>query len=171
MSVASSMRTSRQPRVSGSSSRGDHRARKSRALLTTSSSVPDRSISRCQQSMIFPFQQIWCSYAMTPQDRGWCSRTVLHLNVGTNLRSQGVPMLTFRQLVDPTSSTYTYLLADSRTSEAVLIDPVFEQARRDAALLCELNLRLLSTLQTHCHADHVTGAWMLKRELGSQIVV
>ena len=80
-------------------------------------------------------------------------------------------MLVFRQLVDPPSSTYTYLLADSRTSEAVLIDPVFEQARRDAALICELNLRLACTLETHCHADHVTGAWMLKREFGSQIAV
>ena len=80
-------------------------------------------------------------------------------------------MLIFRQLVDPPSSTYTYLLADSRTSEAVLIDPVFEQARRDAALIGELNLRLLCTLETHCHADHVTGAWMLKREFGIQIAV
>ncbi len=80
-------------------------------------------------------------------------------------------MLIFRQLVDPPSSTYTYLLADSRTSEAILIDPVFEQARRDAALICELNLRLLCTLETHCHADHVTGAWMLKREFASQIAV
>lgn len=80
-------------------------------------------------------------------------------------------MLIFRQLVDPPSSTYTYLLADSRTSAAVLIDPVFEQARRDAALIGELELRLLYTLETHAHADHVTGAWMLKRQFGCQIAV
>lgn len=80
-------------------------------------------------------------------------------------------MLIFRQLVDPPSSTYTYLLADSRTSAAVLIDPVFEQARRDAALIGELGLRLLYTLETHAHADHVTGAWMLKREFGCRIAV
>ena len=50
-------------------------------------------------------------------------------------------MLVFRQLFDPQSSTYTYLLADSASGEAVLIDPVFEQARRDAALIEELGLR------------------------------
>ena len=80
-------------------------------------------------------------------------------------------MLIFRQLFDPQSSTYTYLLGDSESREAVLIDTVFEQARRDAALLCELELRLRYTLETHVHADHVTGAWMLKRQFGSQIAL
>jgi len=79
--------------------------------------------------------------------------------------------LIFRQLLDPRSSTYTYLLADPGTSEAILIDPVFEQARRDTALIRELNLKLLYTLDTHVHADHVTGAWVLKRALGSRIGV
>ncbi|RJF97004.1 MBL fold metallo-hydrolase [Noviherbaspirillum cavernae] len=77
----------------------------------------------------------------------------------------------FRQLADPTSSTYTYLLADSDSREAVLIDPVFEQVERDAAILHELDLRLLYTLDTHVHADHVTGAWLLKQRLGSKIAV
>ncbi len=80
-------------------------------------------------------------------------------------------MLIFRQLFDPQSSTYTYLLGDSHSREAVLIDTVFEQARRDAALLSELELRLLWTLETHVHADHVTGAWILKRQFGSRIAV
>lgn len=79
--------------------------------------------------------------------------------------------LTFRQLLDPRSSTYTYLLADPGTRQAVLIDPVFEQARRDAALVGELRLDLLYTLDTHVHADHITGAWLLKRALGSRIGV
>ena len=77
----------------------------------------------------------------------------------------------FRQLFDPQSSTYTYLLADSATTEAVLIDPVFEHARRDAALIGELGVRLLYTLETHVHADHVTGASLLKQRLGSQIAL
>ena len=55
--------------------------------------------------------------------------------------------------------------------EAVLIDPVFEQARRDAALINELGLKLHWTLETHVHADHVTGAWLLKQKLGSQIAL
>jgi sulfur dioxygenase len=80
-------------------------------------------------------------------------------------------MLIFRQLVDPQSSTYTYLLADSDSREAVLIDPVFEQMRRDAALIGELGLALRATLDTHVHADHVTAAWMLKRHLGSEIAL
>ncbi len=74
-----------------------------------------------------------------------------------------------RQLFDLTSSTYTYLLADERTREAVLIDSVFEQHVRDAALVRELGLQLLCTLDTHLHADHVTGAWLMKVALGSRI--
>ncbi|RDK02930.1 rhodanese-like domain-containing protein [Paraburkholderia lacunae] len=77
----------------------------------------------------------------------------------------------FRQLFDQQSSTYTYLLADSATAEAVLIDPVFEQVRRDTALIGELRLRLLYTIDTHVHADHVTGAWMHKQRTGSRIAI
>jgi glyoxylase-like metal-dependent hydrolase (beta-lactamase superfamily II)/rhodanese-related sulfurtransferase len=80
-------------------------------------------------------------------------------------------VLIFRQLFDQQSSTYTYLLADGATGQAVLVDPVFEQERRDAALIDELGLRLLYTIDTHIHADHVTGAWMLKRRTGSQIAI
>lgn len=74
-----------------------------------------------------------------------------------------------RQLFDATSSTFTYLLWDEPSREAVLIDPVFEQHARDAALIRELGLKLLCTLDTHCHADHVTGAWRMKEALGSRI--
>jgi len=80
-------------------------------------------------------------------------------------------MLIFRQLFDPQSSTYTYLLGDDASRAAVLIDPVFEQVRRDAALIGELDLELLATLETHVHADHVTGAWLMQRRSGSKIMV
>jgi glyoxylase-like metal-dependent hydrolase (beta-lactamase superfamily II)/rhodanese-related sulfurtransferase len=79
--------------------------------------------------------------------------------------------LVFRQLHDLTSSTYTYLLGDADSKQAVLIDPVFEQARRDDALLRELGLELLYTLDTHVHADHVTAAWLLKKTTGSRIAL
>jgi glyoxylase-like metal-dependent hydrolase (beta-lactamase superfamily II)/rhodanese-related sulfurtransferase len=78
-------------------------------------------------------------------------------------------MLVFRQLFDPTSSTYTYLLGDG--GEAVLVDPVFEHARRDCALVRELGLKLIATLDTHVHADHVTGAWLLRERCGSAIEI
>jgi glyoxylase-like metal-dependent hydrolase (beta-lactamase superfamily II)/rhodanese-related sulfurtransferase len=75
----------------------------------------------------------------------------------------------FRQLADAASSTYTYLLADEISRKAVIIDPVFEQHARDAALIRELGLELVATLDTHCHADHVSGAWLMKRVTGSRI--
>ncbi len=77
----------------------------------------------------------------------------------------------FRQLFDPQSSTYTYLLADERSRHALLVDPVFEQARRDSALIDELGLKLAWTLETHVHADHVTAAWLLRERLGSRIAL
>ena len=77
----------------------------------------------------------------------------------------------FRQLFDGESSTLSYLLADERTREAVLIDSVFEQHLRDLALIRELGLNLRYTLETHVHADHVTGAWLFKQALGSEIAV
>ncbi len=76
----------------------------------------------------------------------------------------------FRQLFDPETSTYTYLLADPETREAVLIDTVLEQFDRDRTLLGELELTLRYTLETHVHADHVTASARLRDALGSQVV-
>lgn len=75
----------------------------------------------------------------------------------------------FRQLYDATSSTYTYLLADEHSREALLIDPVFEQQQRDLALLDELGLTLKLVVDTHAHADHITAAWLLKQKAGCTI--
>ena len=80
-------------------------------------------------------------------------------------------MLVFRQSFDQESSTYTYLLGDSDSGTAVLIDPVFEQVRRDRALLSELGLHLVAVADTHCHADHVTSAWLLQQQAGAEILV
>lgn len=77
----------------------------------------------------------------------------------------------FRQLIDGESSTLTYLLADASSREAILIDCVFEQHLRDLALLRELDVTLVYTLETHVHADHVTGAWLMRQAVGSRIAL
>jgi glyoxylase-like metal-dependent hydrolase (beta-lactamase superfamily II) len=77
----------------------------------------------------------------------------------------------FRQLYDAETSTYTYLLADEGSRQAVLIDPVAEQVERDLRLVAELGLELEYTLETHVHADHVTGASQIRERLGTRSVV
>jgi sulfur dioxygenase len=77
----------------------------------------------------------------------------------------------FRQLFDPASSTYTYVLGDPASGEAVVVDPVLEHRQRDAALLRELRLTPVATIETHVHADHVTSAWWLRREFGCAIAL
>ena len=76
----------------------------------------------------------------------------------------------FRQLLDPESSTYTYLLGDPATRCAVLIDPVLEQVERDLACVRELGLTLTHVLETHVHADHITGAGELRERTGCEVV-
>jgi glyoxylase-like metal-dependent hydrolase (beta-lactamase superfamily II) len=79
--------------------------------------------------------------------------------------------LIFRQLFDPETSSYSYLLADEVTREAALIDGVREQLERDATLIRELELELRYTLETHVHADHVTSSGRFREALGSRVVV
>ncbi|XP_014672444.1 PREDICTED: persulfide dioxygenase ETHE1, mitochondrial-like isoform X2 [Priapulus caudatus] len=71
--------------------------------------------------------------------------------------------LLFRQLFEHKSCTYTYLLADPGSNEAVIIDPVIEMVERDSRLVEQLKLNLKYALNTHVHADHVTGTGLLKK--------
>tara|TARA_Y100000992_G_scaffold299885_1_gene267431 strand:- start:1822 stop:2502 length:681 start_codon:yes stop_codon:yes gene_type:complete len=68
----------------------------------------------------------------------------------------------FKQLFDQKSSTYTYLIASSKGREALIIDPVIDNVNQYLRLLTELDLRLVKVIDTHIHADHVTGASKLK---------
>lgn len=77
----------------------------------------------------------------------------------------------FRQFFEPETSTYTYLLADPESKEAVLIDPVKETMERDLAIVNEMGLKLTHVLETHVHADHVTASGELRRRTGAKSVV
>jgi len=76
-----------------------------------------------------------------------------------------------RQLFDAETSTYTYLVWDSKTREAALIDSVDAQIERDLQLISELDLDLKYTLETHIHADHITASGKIREKLGSKAVV
>ena len=76
----------------------------------------------------------------------------------------------FRQLFEELSSTYTYLIGCDETGHALLVDPVYNTAERDLALISALGLTLAYTLETHVHADHITAALKLKHQAGSQII-
>ncbi|XP_012536910.1 persulfide dioxygenase ETHE1, mitochondrial isoform X1 [Monomorium pharaonis] len=94
----------------------------------------------------------------------WANRTRVR-HAMTDVLTEHVPFsrdFLFRQFFDPISSTYTYLLADINDKEAILIDPVIEWADRDKTIVEELGLKLKYALNTHMHADHITGTGRLK---------
>ncbi len=75
----------------------------------------------------------------------------------------------FKQLIEVDSSTYTYLVGCPQTRQAVLIDPVLDTVERDLQTLKDLDFELAATLETHVHADHLTGARRLKLRTGCKI--
>ena len=82
----------------------------------------------------------------------------------------GGPLL-FRQLLDGETGTFTYLLADVASRAGVLIDSVFEQHGRDLSLIRELGIELVASIDTHAHADHVTGSWLMHEATGCAIAL
>jgi glyoxylase-like metal-dependent hydrolase (beta-lactamase superfamily II)/rhodanese-related sulfurtransferase len=77
--------------------------------------------------------------------------------------------LLFRQLFDADTGTFTYLLADVPSRKGLLIDSVFEQHGRDLSLIRELGIDLVASIDTHAHADHVTGSWLMLEATGCAI--
>jgi sulfur dioxygenase len=74
--------------------------------------------------------------------------------------------LLVRQLFDAETGTFTYLLADTTNRQGVIVDTVFEQHQRDLSLIRELGIELVACLDTHVHADHVTGSWLMHAATG-----
>src|ERR1041385_8808998 len=74
----------------------------------------------------------------------------------------GRSIVIFRQLYDQISGTYTYLIASRRGGEALIIDPVLEKVDRYLQLIRELDLKLVKAVDTHVHADHITGLGALR---------
>ena len=81
----------------------------------------------------------------------------------------GRQQLLFRQLFDVETGTYTYLLADVSSRQGLLVDAVYEQHGRDLSLVAELGVDLVACLDTHAHADHVTGSWLMHQATGCDI--
>ncbi len=77
----------------------------------------------------------------------------------------------FKQVFDTKSSTYTYLIASAKGREAVIIDPVIENVESYIKLLQELDLKLVKVIDTHIHADHVTGASKLKQSTNCSTIM
>ena len=70
----------------------------------------------------------------------------------------------FRQLFDINSFTYSYLIGCKKRKEAVIVDPVYDNVAQYIRLFNELDLRLVAAIDTHIHADHITGAGLLKQK-------
>jgi glyoxylase-like metal-dependent hydrolase (beta-lactamase superfamily II) len=77
----------------------------------------------------------------------------------------------FYQLFEKETSTYTYIIADRKTREAAIIDPVIETIDRDLNLIRELNLNLKYVLDTHIHADHITAAGEIRKRMGAKSAI
>lgn len=75
----------------------------------------------------------------------------------------------FKQLIEPLSNTYTYLIGCEESRQALLVDPVVPTMERDLGVIAELGLKLALTVETHVHADHITSALHLREKTGSQI--
>nr|AEV92813.1 ETHE1 [Urechis unicinctus] len=101
------------------------------------------------------------SNALKLETKPVCTR-VMYRSYSANMHGQEV---VFRQLFDNTSFTYTYLLGDAASKEAVLIDPVIELVDRDVRIVKELGLNLKYAVNTHVHADHVTGTGEIKKRI------
>ena len=108
--------------------------------------------------------------AVTPQSTAVKSPTAVAAAPALSLSAAaGGGSLLFRQLFDGDTGSFTYLLADVPSRQGVIIDTVFEQHDRDLALINELGIELVASIDTHAHADHVTGSWLMHEASGCAI--
>ncbi|XP_050307724.1 persulfide dioxygenase ETHE1, mitochondrial [Anthonomus grandis grandis] len=99
------------------------------------------------------------------------TKTRVMFNIVRRFSGYSTEPLIFRQLFDNISSTYTYLLGCPKTRECIIIDPVLEQVKRDFQLSKDLGLKLKYAINTHMHADHVTGTGYLRVLSGCKTII
>ena len=93
------------------------------------------------------------------------------LLISKKLKNYNFIQMIFKQLFDKTSFTYTYLIASKKGREALIIDPVLDNVEQYIGLLKELDLKLVKVIDTHIHADHVTGASKLKDQTNCSTIM
>ncbi|MED6239194.1 Ethylmalonic encephalopathy 1 [Ataeniobius toweri] len=118
-----------------------------------------RRLSRGVNSVVDPLlinARFYCSRTAKTEGLLFRQFTYLHCKFVQN---------TICHLFEVESCTYTYLLADTKTKEAIIIDPVLETIDRDLNLVMELGLKLTLAVNTHCHADHITSSGLMKKRV------
>lgn len=127
----------------------------------------DHEVEWCEKLQIFPHGQVLKGGISAWNEKKW----PLSNTPKNEQPVRSSDLLLFHQLFEHETSTFTYLLADDETKEAIIIDPVLETADRDLTLIRELGLKLKYIIETHVHADHVTGAEKLRKATGAQVAI
>src|SRR5262249_37528566 len=132
-----------------------------RAHCTT---VPGRNGDRARisRSNPKPDQQLGIGYFAALLGQAWKIYIVRSSRRDSESLIGEARAMIFRQLFDSVSGTYTYILASRRGGEALIIDPVLEKVDRYIQLVDELDLKLVKAVDTHLHADHITGLGALR---------
>lgn len=158
--------------------KGDHKLVYSVATLDDTSSLTDEllssnGINKAEPIVVFCRSGRRAGVAVTALEALGCTNvynggglTDMIAAAVSSPAASSESKLIFRQLFESESSTYTYLLACGDTREAILIDPVDLKVERDIKLIQELDLKLVAMLNTHCHADHITGTGLMKQTPG-----
>lgn len=141
------------------------------AIIVAKESIESSIMSHLGQRQNFVFMsdcQRWSELDKPIAGQGVQSVVIdFEKNKGVHMKNE----ILFHQLFESESSTYTYIIADKKSKEAAIIDPVLETVDRDLKLIEELGLKLVYVLDTHIHADHITGAGEIRKRTQAKTAV